>query len=193
MIARITGEVVERTAGTLVVEAGGTGYLVRVPATLAVSVHEGDKVTLHTHFHVREDAQDLYGFLERASLLFFEKLIGVSGVGPKTALHLMALGTVAEIKSAVAREDISFLTSISGIGRKTAERIVVELKEVMQKETGDAEVASTPGLQEVAEALASLGYKTPEIQKALVDLRTNPSKGGTEVQLKQALHYLQTI
>lgn len=193
MIARITGEVVERSASTLVVQTGGVGYLLRVPATLAIGVREGESVTLHTHFHVREDAQDLYGFLERASLLFFEKLIGVSGVGPKTALHLMALGTVAEIKSAVAREDIGFLTSISGIGRKTAERIVVELKEVMQKETGDAEVAATPGLQEVAEALTSLGYKTPEIQKALTDLRANPAQGGTEVQLKQALHYLQTI
>lgn len=191
MIARITGEVVERSSSTLVVQAGGVGYLLRVPATLAVSVREGDTVTLHTHFHVREDAQDLYGFLERASLIFFEKLIGVSGVGPKTALHLMALGTVAEIKSAVAREDVAFLTSVSGIGRKTAERIVVELKEAMQKETGAAVQAATPALQEVAEALASLGYKTSEIQDVLGRVRAGSVDGTTEALLKQALQHLQ--
>ena len=177
----------------MVVETGGVGYAVRVPATLAVGLHDGTGVTLHTHLHIREDAQELYGFSDRASLIFFEKLIGISGVGPKTAFHILALGTGAEIKTAVAREDVAFLTSISGIGRKIADRIIVELKEAMQKETGAVAAAGTPALQEVAEALTSLGYKTPEIQKALVELRNNPEEGGTEMQLKYALRYLQNI
>lgn len=191
MITRITGTIVERGPELVVVETGGIGYVVRVPATLAVGLRDGDVATLHTHFHVREDAQELYGFSDRPSLLFFEKLIGVSGVGPKTALHIMALGTVAEIKTAVAREDVAFLTSVSGIGRKTAERIVVELKEAMQKETGAAVQAATPALQEVAEALASLGYKTSEIQDVLGRMRAGSVDGTTEALLKQALQHLQ--
>lgn len=191
MIVRITGNIVERGPELVVMEVGGIGYALRVPATLAVGLRDGETVTLHTHFHVREDAQELYGFSDRASLLFFEKLIGISGVGPKTAIHIMALGTVAEIKTAVAREDIAFLTSVSGIGRKIAERIVVELKEQMQKETGAAVQAATPALQEVAEALASLGYKTSEIQDVLGRVRAGSVDGTTEALLKQALQHLQ--
>ena len=154
MITRITGTIVERGPELVVVETGGIGYAVRVPATLAVGLRDGAIVTLQTHFHIREDAQELYGFSDRESRIFFEKLIGISGVGPKTAIHIMALGTVTEIKTAVAREDVAFLTSVAGIGRKIAERIVVELKEAMQKETGAAVQAAKPALQEGAEALA---------------------------------------
>lgn len=193
MITRITGTIVERGPELVVMEVGGIGYALRVPATLAVGLRDGATVTLHTHFHVREDAQELFGFSDRPSLLFFEKLIGVSGVGPKTGIHIMALGTVSEIKAAVARQDLEFLTSVSGIGRKTAERIIVELREAMQKETGETVQGGTPAMQEVAEALASLGYKNTEIQKALVELRNNPAEGGTEMQLKHALRHLQTL
>jgi len=192
MIARLSGIVIERAPGVVIVETGGVGYTVRVPATLALQLRDGDSVTLHTHFHVREDAQELFGFLDQTALLFFEQLIAVSGVGPKTALHLMALGTVLEIKSAVARGDVAFLTSVSGVGKKTAERIVVELKDAFEKEAGSVG-AGWAGLEEVAQALVSLGYKTPEIQKALAELRRSPAEGGTEMQLKQALYYLQTL
>lgn len=193
MITRITGTIAERGPELVVVETGGVGYAVRVPATLAVGLRDGEMVTLHTHLHVREDAQELYGFGDRASLIFFEKLIGVSGVGPKTALHIMALGTVTEIKAAVARQDLAFLTSVSGIGRKTAERIIVELKEAMQRETGEAVQAGTPAMQEVAEALASLGYKNAEIQKAITQLRAEGSGTSTEELLRRALHHLQHV
>lgn len=193
MITRITGTVVERGPELVVVEASGIGYAVRVPATLAVGLHDGATATLHTHLHIREDAHELYGFSDRASLLFFEKLIGVSGVGPKTAIHIMALGTVSEIKAAVARQDLAFLTSVSGIGRKTAERIIVELKEAMQRETGEAVQAGTPAMQEVAEALASLGYKNTEIQKAITQLRTTGGGESTEEMLRRALQFIQTV
>lgn len=193
MIVRITGDIVERGPELVVVEVGGIGYVLRVPATLAVGLRDGETVTLHTHFHVREDAQELFGFSDRPSLLFFEKLIGVSGVGPKTAIHIMALGTVAEIKAAVARQDLAFLTSVSGIGRKTAERIIVELKEAMQRETGEAVQTGTPAMQEVAEALASLGYKNTEIQKAIAQLRTAGGGESTEEMLRHALQFIQTV
>ncbi|MEK7532363.1 MAG: Holliday junction branch migration protein RuvA [Patescibacteria group bacterium] len=193
MITRITGTIVERGPELVVLEAGGIGYALRVPATLAVGLRDGEVVTLHTHFHVREDAQELYGFSDRASLLFFEKLIGISGVGPKTAIHIMALGTVAEIKTAVAREDVAFLTSVSGVGRKIAERIVMELREAFQKEIGVTFQGATPGMQEVAEALMSLGYKTTEIQKVLTQLRQGGTLGSTEELLRQALQRIQQV
>lgn len=193
MIARITGNIVERGPSMVVVETGGVGYRVRVPATLAIRFHEGETVTLHTHFHVREEAQELFGFEDRASLLFFEKLLGVSGVGPKTALAVMALGTAEEIKQAVAREDLVFLTSVSGIGRKIAERMVVELREAFQKEIGATFQGATPGMQEVAEALMSLGYKTTEIQKVLTQLRHGGTLGSTEELLRQALQHIQNV
>ena len=193
MITRFTGTSVERGPELVVLEAGGIGYALRVPATLAVGLRDGEVVTLHTHFHVREDAQELYGFSDRASLLFFEKLIGISGVGPKTAIHIMALGTVAEIKTAVAREDVAFLTSVSGVGRKIAERIVMELREAFQKEIGVTFQGATPGMQEVAEALMSLGYKTTEIQKVLTQLRQGGTLGSTEELLRQALQRIQQV
>ena len=193
MIARITGNIVERGPAFVVIETGGIGYGVRVPATLAVRFREGETVTLHTHFHVREDAQELFGFEDRASLLFFEKLLGVSGVGPKTALAVMTLGTVEEIKTAVAREDLTFLTSVSGIGKKIAERMVVELREAFQKEIGVTFQGATPGMQEVAEALVSLGYKTAEIQKVLTQLRQGGTLGSTEELLRQALQRIQQV
>lgn len=193
MITRITGTIVERGPELVVIEVGGIGYALRVPATLAVGLRDGATVTLHTHFHVREDAQELFGFSDRPSLLFFEKLIGVSGVGPKTAIHIMALGTVAEIKAAVARQDLEFLTSVSGIGRKTAERIIVELREAMQMETGETVQGGTPAMQEVAEALVSLGYKNTEIQKAITQLRAAGSGDSTEEMLRRALQFIQTI
>jgi len=192
MISRLTGEIVEKNPELLVIQVGGIGYAVRVPATLAAGVQESESITLHTHLKIREPDQELYGFLDRASLCFFEKLIGVSGVGPKGALHLMALGTAAEIQNAIARQDVALLTSVSGIGRKTAERIVVELKEVMQKEAG-AVYDGTPVMREVAEALSSLGYKSPEIQKALEHLRASADGGSTENLLRQALQFIQTL
>jgi len=190
MIKRITGEIVEKGPEFLVVQAGGIGYGVTVPATLAAGVKEGESITLHTHLKFREPDQELYGFLDKDSLCFFEKLINVSGVGPKGAMHLMALGTAAEIQSAIARQDVTFLTSVSGIGKKTAERIVVELKEVMQKQTGEVR-GGTPAMQEVAEALSSLGYKIPEVQQALNHLRNSAQGESTEMLLKEALRFIQ--
>ena len=192
MIRRITGEIVEKGPGKLVVQTGGLGYAVHVPATLAAGIREGDSVVLFTHHLIREQSQALIGFADSDSLSFFEILLSVSGVGPKGALHLMALGTVSEIQSAIARQDVTFLCSVSGIGKKTAERIVVELRDVMQKQTG-AVSGGTPAMQEVAEALASLGYKTPEIQKAINNLHASVQDGSTEALLKEALQFIQTL
>lgn len=190
MIARIAGEVVAKEAQQLIVMVGGLGYAVAVPAPLALGCAVGDQKLLYTLLYIRDSSHELYGFQSQEALSFFEKLVGISGVGPKSALHLMALGSSDEIKAAIARGDIDFLTSVSGIGKKTAQRIVIELKGALEKE---GVKAGSPALQEVAEALSSLGYGQQEIQKALRYVRDNQKDGNTEAFLKQALQYLQTL
>ncbi len=190
MIARIRGEAVDKEAQQLVVMSGGVGYALAVPVPLALSTNIGDRVDLHTLLYIRDNSHELYGFEGKNALSFFGQLVGISGVGPKSALALMALGSVDEIKAAIAQGDVDFLSSVSGIGKKTAQRIIVELKGTLEKE---GVKAGSPVLQEVAEALASLGYGQQEIQKALRHIKDEDPSGTSETFLKLALHYLQKI
>src|SRR3990167_4295832 len=129
MISVIVGKVLTKDGNKLtVLTAGGVGYEIMVSAASAKNWSVGAEVQILTYLAVRESSLDLYGFVSAEEKELFEKFLLVSGIGPKTALHLLSLGSVPEITSAIGREDLPYLTNVSGIGKKTAERILVELK-----------------------------------------------------------------
>ena len=129
MIARLTGIPVARNADGIVLDVGGVGYPLRVTDRAHKKAQEGREVTLDTYLHVREDVLQLYGFAEPAERELFEQLLSVSGVGPKVALLIVSGSTPSELRKSIVLEDITRFVAIPGVGKKTAERVVLELKE----------------------------------------------------------------
>ena len=130
MIATLRGKVLERGAGRIVIDVGGVGYLLAATsAAIRMAVPDGEEVTLVTHLHVREDALMLFGFASTAERDLFELLLGVSGVGPKAALAIVSGYAPDQIRRAIVTSDHALFTSITGVGRKTAERVVIDLKD----------------------------------------------------------------
>ena len=193
MIALLRGVVAGATAGEVVLDVGGVGYRVRVPAGTVIAAR-GQEQQLHTHLAVREDALDLYGFATTAARDLFEVLLTVTGVGPKLALA--ALGTLGAdgLRAAVIGEDVTALTVIPGVGRKGAQRMILELQSKLGSFTDDLPSASpaTAGdaRGEVRQALAALGYGAAEIQTALASL---PADGQPEELIRAALRGLARI
>ena len=169
-----------------ILTSGGVGYEIMTSATSAKNWQVGEEVKIQTYLAVRENALDLYGFANAEEKNLFEKFLLVSGIGPKTALHLLALGTVPEITSAIARGDLAYLTNVSGIGAKTAERILVELKnKVLSSQFADGDGEMSGVLGDVMAGLVSLGYSAAEAREAIKNLDT---KNKTSEQiLKEAL------
>lgn len=171
MIARLRGEVVERGPGRLVVDVGGVGYEVWVPTRVVEAAR--DNVTLSVYTAVREDAITLYGFASVDEKAAFEQLIGVSGIGPKLALACLSGLTVDALARALNGNDLRTLSAVPGIGKKTAERLVLELKGKLVGGVG-AEPAAAPVAAKKDDALplalAQLGYKRAEIDVALAHL-----------------------
>lgn len=185
MIAYVNGIVqyVELTQKYLVVAVHDIGYKVYVPLPVLEKKSTGSSVELFTYHHVREDMQDLYGFLTTADLHLFERLISVSGVGPKVALALLSQLSAQDIRQAIIADDSSLLTQVPGVGKKIAERLLLELKHGMADDllaTSD----TTGGSSDLVRALHGLGYTTRE---ALVALRQVDHAAGVEEQIKQAL------
>ena len=179
MIARLHGRVVARTTSGIVVEVGGVGYLVQATP----SVHRlGDgEITVETYTHVREDALQLYGFSSAAERELFELLLGVNGVGPKVALAIVGGSPPGELTRAIAREDTARFEAIPGIGRKTAQRVVLELKEKLGAVHDTAEAPVDPTARD---ALVQLGWSLVEAERALAGLdETLPVRE----QVRQAL------
>jgi Holliday junction DNA helicase RuvA len=139
---------------------------------------------LWIHTHVREDALDLFGFLERKELEFFEMLIGVSGIGPRSALAILGIASIETLRKAIGTGDTSYLTKISGIGRKTAEKIVLELRDKIGEEKGGS---SLQGELDALEALKSLGYSQNEARDALKKV---PADTNTNTKIREALKIL---
>ncbi len=185
MIGSIRGKVIQKTDKFLLVETGGVGYKVNVTqGVLTVNKKIDGEVFLFIHTHVREDAFDLYGFADQEELDFFEMLIGVSGIGPKGAISILNTTTVETLKKAIQTGDTGYLTKISGIGRKTAEKIVIELRDKIGEEKSDT---SLQGELDVMEALKSLGYAQGEVRDALKKVTPDAS---TNVKIKEALKIL---
>jgi Holliday junction DNA helicase RuvA len=185
MIGSIKGKIILKKEKLLIVEAGGVGYKISVsPDVLSKTKKLNDEIFLFIHTHVREDAFDLYGFLDYQELEFFEMLIGVSGIGPKGALAILGVATIETLKKAISTGDISYLTKISGIGKKTAEKIVIELRDKMGKvEKG----SSMQGELDALEALKTLGYSQNEAREALKKVSPDTN---TNTKIREALKIL---
>ncbi len=188
MISHLKGTLFSKELGSVILDVGGVGYRVYVSsATFSMLPAEaGSSVALFTHMAVRETSMDLYGFLDRDELSFFEMLIGVSGIGPKSALAILSLAPAPTLVSAIAGNDITYLTKVSGIGKKTAEKIVLELKDKIGSH------ADTGGElhkdSDVIEVLVSLGY-TRDIARDTVK-KIAPEFTGTSERVKEALKIL---
>ena len=189
MIGSIKGIITLKTEKFLIVETGGIGYKINVsPDVLSKTKKAGDGISLWIHTHVREDAFDLYGFLDHQELEFFEMLINISGIGPKGALVILGVATIDTLKRAISTGDIGYLTKISGIGKKTAEKIVIELRDKMADKIKDGKGGAS--LQEELdslEALKSLGYSQNEAREALK--KVSP-EANTNTKIKEALKIL---
>ncbi len=192
MIGKLTGRfggVAE--GGVALVEVAGVGYAVRIPL-LALEALQGSsaEVSLYIHTAVREDAIDLYGFETEEDLGFFKQLMSVSGIGPKTALGILNAADAPSLKRSIALGDAAALTKVFGIGKKSAERIVVELKDkvLLTSPARTAQSGSVGGGEiEVIEALMALGYSAPESRAAL---KESAAEGDTRERLAAALKYL---
>ncbi len=173
MIASLRGTVLERRAGQVVLDVGGVGYLLQTTSSAARTSVPGEEVTLVTHLNVREDALTLYGFAESAERAMFELLLGVSGVGPKAALAIVSGYAPDQIRRAIATSDHALFTSISGIGKRTAERVVIDLKDkIGALPTAEEPAPSAPagGHTAARDALVGLGMSVNEAETALRDV-----------------------
>lgn len=192
MIARLTGVVEEKQDGAAVLDVNGVGYLIRLSApSLAALPPRGERATLRIHTHVREDALDLYGFATEEEQEVFRALVDVKGVGPRAAQNILSGIEPRDLAQAVAHGDVARLTKVPGVGKKTAERLVVELKEkllALARAAGPARGRAAGGiLEQLAQALAGLGYKPAQAEEAAQALRDSVEGRTLEELLREAL------
>jgi Holliday junction DNA helicase RuvA len=187
MIGAIRGQVLEQDLHSLLVDVQGVGYRVSVPTDTALEAKLGSEINLWTYLAVRETALDLFGFKDKESLKVFELLITISGIGPKTALGILNVATPALLRQAVASEDTSYLTKVSGIGKKNAEKIVLELRDKLVTTTED-KTANLRGDADVLAALLSLGYHEHDARQALKRLPKDLK--GTSERIRESLRLL---
>jgi len=181
MIGSVRGKVTLKTSKYIIVETGGVGYKVSVTPETISKIKE--EAFLWTHAYVREDAIDLYGFPDRDTLGFFELLLTVPTIGPKSALAILGVASLETLHRAISSSDTSYLTKVSGIGRKTAEKIVLELKDKVAEGTE----VSLKGELDALEALRSLGYSQSEAREALKKVNNS---GDASSKIKEALKIL---
>jgi Holliday junction DNA helicase RuvA len=194
MIGRLTGILVEKNPPQITLDVAGVGYEIDVPmSTFYLLPASGEKVSLHTHLAVREDAHQLFGFATEAERAAFRQLLKISGVGARTALALLSGLTVAELSLAVAAQEAGRLTKIPGIGKKTAERLLLELKDKLPQAGPGGTAKVSPGgtaagtAADILNALLALGYNEREAQAAL---RALPAGLSVSDGIRQALKSL---
>jgi Holliday junction DNA helicase RuvA len=197
MIAFLRGRVLEKSPNRIIIDVNGVGYDLHVPLSTYYDIGDaGSDVSLRVHTHVREDALQLYGFLTPLELLVFERLIGISGIGPKLALAVLSGIGSRELVTAVQAADIARLTRIPGVGKKTAERIVLELKDRLGDVPADPGAAGTPRSTgdrlrtDLISALENLGYHRPLAERAVDATRKADGVATFEDALKSALREL---
>lgn len=186
MISKIEGTVWDIKDKFITVGIGGIGFKVFTTTETKEIYHKGKEISLNTHLVVKEDALDLYGFTTEEELSFFEMLISISGIGPKTALNVLSVSTISSLKRAISTNDISHLTKVSGIGKKVAEKIVLELKDKV--ESNDENDITLRDELDAVEALKALGYSQRESREALKEVEKNITKTGDRI--KEALKIL---
>lgn len=177
MIAYLKGKIIAKTENSVIVDVADLGFEAFVPAPLLQELHENEAVTLWTHEYIREDARELYGFKSAEELRFFRRLIAISGVGPRTALHILSTGSLAKVRKAITDGDIGFLTSVPGVGKKTAQKVILEMRGALGEEHGS---------EMLIDALIGLGYSRSEAREAAKQV----PEGGPEAQIRAALKIL---
>jgi holliday junction DNA helicase RuvA len=191
VIGSLRGEVIDRNLdGSVLLEVGGVGYVVNVSSRSLPELEPGSPVFLHIHHHIREDAQTLFGFTSRDERATFQVLIGTHGVGPALAMAIIATHPPTALVDVVANGDTGALTLVPGVGKKTAERLLVELKSRLSVPVLDGDVSSggaASTVSAVREALSGLGYGTDEIRDALREL---PADADSATLLRDALKTL---
>jgi Holliday junction DNA helicase RuvA len=195
VIGSLRGTLTDRTTeGEILVEVGGVGYRVTVAPTTAATVGEvGDEVFVHIHHHIREDAQQLFGFTSRDERVCFEALLSAHGVGPALALAILSVHAPVALRQVLADEDTGALCLVPGVGKKTAGRLVIELKSKLDLPELDGAAAPVDvtddanGRRDVIEALAELGYGADEVRAVVADL---PADGDPSELLRTALQRL---
>src|SRR3990167_2419451 len=187
MIGSITGKIKLKTDKFLIVDVSGVGYKVCISPDTLVRTKLNSDISLFVHTHVREDSIDLYGFLNREEQEFFEMLIGISGIGPKGALSILGITTLETLRKAISTGDTGYLTKVSGIGRKTAEKIVIELRDKIASNASEKGGTSLQGELDALEALKSLGYSQNEAREVLK--KVSP-EANTNAKIREALKIL---
>lgn len=192
MISKLRGKIWHIDDKSIVLDVSGVGYKIYLTNTdLAEVIHEQNnptEITLWTHLSVKEDALDLYGFVNKTDLDFFGLLISISGIGPKKALGILSVAPVDTLKKALRSRDTSYLTQVSGIGKKNAEKIVLELKDKFSALEGDSSSTSLREESDALEAIKSLGYSVSEARDALQKI--DPSITKINDRIKGALKIL---
>ncbi len=193
MIAHLRGTLLAKHPNQAIVETHGVGYDVTISVpTFTEMPAAGTQVALHIHTHVREDALSLYGFLRLAEKHLFERLLTVSGIGPKLAITILSGMPADEMIGAIRGGDLARLTRIPGIGKKTAERMVLELRDKLPAQTGASDAASSAGLtspveEDVISALVNLGYQRAAADRALLAARSGKGPQSFDVLFREAL------
>ena len=188
MIATLTGKVAEKLAELVVIDVAGVGYGIFVTAEDHGKLKTGEQTKVYIYEHIRENSHELFGFTGQDTKNLFEQLLAVNGVGPKMALNMLSIGTTIEVRTAIAGGNVKFIQAANGVGRKVAERVVVELKDkvgLVPSSTDNLFVGnSTAQKDEAIQALVALGYSTSDALNALNDVDISLP---TEQRIKQAL------
>lgn len=196
MIAFLSGTVKERSDEAVFIEVNGIGFRIMMATSALQQVRIGEKLLIHTYLSHKEDAMLLYGFLNQAEKALFIKLINVSGVGPKTALGILSLFSADQFCRAVLNEDVKLLSKAPGVGQKTAQRLILELKTTLAKEAEQFNVASdlasvaVPTGDDAVAALEALGYETVVAVKAVQTVRATSPELDLQEVIKRALRLL---
>ncbi len=189
MIAHVSGTVSDKTGhNSLIVDVGGLGYEVQVPSNDFSAAAVDAQIKLHTYHHVREQSQELYGFSQPAAKLLFERLLEVQGVGPKAGLAILSLGSPQQIWQAIAAGNFGLLQAAGGVGKRLAQRIVVDLADKIAAPLGgEGHLPGQNGTDDALDALVALGYSPPQAAAALSGLDSGQD---ASARLKQALERL---
>jgi holliday junction DNA helicase RuvA len=196
VIAQVRGRLLRKAPQEAIVDVAGVGYRVTIPLSTFYRLGEpGDEVTLLTHTHVREDVLALFGFLTAAEQALFERLIAVSGVGPKLAVSILSGIEAPDLVAALRASDLARLTRIPGVGKKTAERLALELRDKLQdlavpEEEAPAATPASSAKEDLVSALVHLGYSSPEAEKGVDRALKDAGDGRFEDLLRRTLRIL---
>lgn len=184
MIGSLRGRVLDVSPSHVLLEVGGVGYRIHGSPNVLTQVHVDQTAFFFIHDHIREDSHELFGFLSSADLDLFEQLLGISGVGPKVGMTILSVGSADTVRRAIMAGDLELLTSVPGVGKKTAQKIVLELKGQLV-DSADVSVED----QEVTQALQSLGYSAVQARDALKGMSVEVK--GTSDRVREALRFLK--